>query len=287
VQINTQGDMMKFAIDDFETLYICPWCYSGNKHKWCDSIGFLSYAKCEDCGMVYADRRLNDKANLAYYKDYYSLVHNVQDLKKRNLMYKIESDFIKKFFTGGNVLDIGCSDGSFLKFFAGCNRYGIEFGEQAVSKAKGNISKIFYGDFTDINFEIKFDLIIFRGVIEHIRNPKIYLEKSISLLKDCGKIFITSTPNRNSICAQLFKEFWNQNNLGHIFHFSSNDLKTFFKEHGLELVAEKYFYRETPYYSDGDIGTIKRAIEYLKNGKEINFQSPAYWENLMSLVFEK
>ena len=54
------------------------------------------------------------------------------------------------------------------------------------------------------------------------------------------------------------------------------------------LVGEKYFYENTPYanvYSD--IQKVMAALELKKNGKEINFKAPAFWGNMMSLVYKK
>ena len=166
--------------------------------------------------------------------------------------------------------------------------FGVEFGEEAAKMAskKHNVKT---GLFPNIEFFHQFDLIIFRGVIEHVPAPKKYLEKAVNLLNDNGLIYITSTPNRNSFCCRVFKEKWNQHiPEEHLYHFSAKHFDTFFFQHNFEKLVERYFYEETPYADiEEDILTVARAIELKKHSKAIEFSSPAFYGTMMSLIYRK
>ena len=97
--------------------------------------------------------------------------------------------------------------GFFLDYFSNGGHVceGVEFGESAgvYANKKYNVN---FGVFPSLEFSQFYDLIIFRGVIEHVKNPKKYLDKAISLLNKDGYIFITATPNSESVCCKMFKE---------------------------------------------------------------------------------
>ena len=100
-------------------------------------------------------------------------------------MYQLEFSWILPYIkkiTGlymPKVLDVGCSGGYFLDIFKehGFNTFGIEYGDEAVREASRK-HKVFKGTFPEIALTDQFDLIIFRGVIEHVPNPVSYLKKS-------------------------------------------------------------------------------------------------------------
>ena len=52
-------------------------------------------------------------------------------------MYDLEYSLMSKFITSGKVLDVGCSNGAFLKVFEeeGFKCHGVEFGEAAAVEA--------------------------------------------------------------------------------------------------------------------------------------------------------
>jgi ubiquinone/menaquinone biosynthesis C-methylase UbiE len=133
------------------------------------------------------------------------------------------------------------------------------------------------------------DLIIFRGVLEHVVNPKDYLLKAKRTLKVGGYILITATPNLNSLCADLFRNNFNQHiPAEHIIHFSDEHFKSYLKDNDINLVSERVFYEETPYaniYEDAK--KITKAISLKENNQKIDFPSPAWYGNMMTLLFKK
>ena len=203
-------------LNNIEVIDRCPWCGSINSTKWCkDQKPFLT-VECGDCNIVYVKNRLNEKGREEYYKYYNTEKH--QELVKSELrdeMYKLEYDFVTNFIDGGNVLDVGCGGGFFLDVFDSSrfDKFGVEYGDDGFNTAYGKYpDKVYQGQFPDLdNIENdSFDLIIFRGVLEHVVNPKDYLMKASQVLKNNGWLFISATPNLNSLCADLFRDKFNQ-----------------------------------------------------------------------------
>lgn len=284
---------------DFEFLKYCPWDHTDveqAEYLYTDDMG-CDIVHCPSCGVVYAKRRLNRSGLPKYWGDYLSRVHthDIDSIKKRNQMYQIEYAFSQQYVFRGKVLNIGCSNGSFLDVYKarGYETFGVEYGKEAAIAA-GETHKVRYGVFSEMDFEKeKFDLIIFRGVLQYIPYPKKYLEKAVELLRPKqgmrpgGYLFITAQPNMNSLAFRLFGKKFTQPVTGADFiGFTEQLLTRYLMEWGLKKVGERYFYPETPYAKEEeDLLKMAKAIQYKREGKEVDFSSPAYWGNMMTLMY--
>ncbi|WP_455656990.1 class I SAM-dependent methyltransferase [Phascolarctobacterium sp.] len=284
--------MQNLIDSDFETLEKCPW--GGDKTAveflYKDFMG-CEIVRCKKCGLVFAKKRLNKTGLVKYWSDYLSRVHlhDSTAVDKRNKMYEIDYKLINEYVKEGKILDVGCGNGSFLKLFEinGYDASGVEFGKEAADNASSE-HKIYYGEFPKLAFKDKYDLIIFRGVLQYVPEPKAYLEKGIELLAPNGHIFITAQPNMDSLCFNLFKENFTQPVTGVDFIGYTERLFTgYFTAKRFKKVAEKYFYEGTPYANiEEDILKVAKAIECKRENKEIGFKAPAFYGNMMSLVYK-
>ena len=113
---------------------------------------------------------------------------NTAYFHKRNLndelrlaSFNSEKKLVMKYVSYGNILDVGCSTGEMIEFYAWKgNAYGMEIVEYAIQEAKKrNIS--FDKDLTNTNNF--FDVIIFRGTIQHVDTPFLYIKNAYKALK--------------------------------------------------------------------------------------------------------
>lgn len=100
---------------------------------------------------------------------------------------------------GKTVLDIGCNEGYLGKFIDQDNIfYGLDNSKEAIAKAKTKYQRAIYYDLNSpkkLPFNIKFDVIIFADVLEHLIDPEKTLKFFINnYLKKDGEIII-SVPN--------------------------------------------------------------------------------------------
>lgn len=282
-----------FEADDFEHLERCPWCDSKSFVPWGNEVRGFQSVSCGECFLIYVKNRLNKNGLNKYYSNYLTNVHQSSSdlVQQRSQMYKLEFNFIAPLLAkGARVLDVGCSGGYFLDLFKenGFDTQGVEFGKEAALEA-GKKHTVQEGEFPELAINQKFDLIIFRGVIEHVGKPKDYLNKATSLLADGGLIYITSTPNSDAISCDLFKEQWNQHTPEpHLMHFKARHFDRYFLDIGLVKVKEHFFYEGTPYARpEDDILKMAEAVRLKRNGLSITFRSPAFYGNMMSLVYRK
>lgn len=271
----------------------CPWCSSNRYEKWGENVRGFETVACKECGLIFVRNRLSEDGLRKYYENYLTEVHQAdKELNmQRQEMYSLEFNLVNKFARShSSVLDVGCSGGYFLDIFKkhGYKCYGVEFGQAAAEQAMQKHT-VWLGSFQDIEISFSFDIIVFRGVIEHVPYPKDYLDKAVSLLNDNGLIYITSTPNSDSICCKLFNEQWNQHEPEtHIIHFKPSHFDAYFSSTDLGKIVEMYFYEETPYAEiEDDILRVAEAIRLKQNNKRIDFRSPPFYKNMMSLIYKK
>lgn len=155
--------------------------------------------------------------------------------------------------SGKSVLDVGCASGYLGKIFKerGASFVaGIEVSETAAKKASETIDRVWSFDIEDDWPQdlksIKFDVINISEVLEHVFNPVSVLKSTVPLLKEDGRIIIT-TPNFMTWTNRLrfiFGDFEYKDqgmfDFGHIRWFTYKYLNKVLKDSGLEIEDEKH-----------------------------------------------
>lgn len=111
----------------------------------------------------------------------------------------INQGVLKNIPSNSTVLDVGCGTGILgeaLKTKKNCRVYGIEFSKESARISAKRLDGVHVLDIENQEFRssIKFDVIIFADVLEHLRNPEKVLPKYTKLLKPGGR-FVISLPN--------------------------------------------------------------------------------------------
>lgn len=207
-------------------------------------------------------------------------------------MYKVEFDYVERFMdvNRSKVLDVGCAGGEFLDIFSkhGAVCEGVEFGEEAY-KIVSSKYKAYLGELTKIEFDTKYDLIIFRGVIQYFIDPKKYMNKACDCLEKGGLLFITSSPNSESLCFNLFKDrFTLPVGVTDYYAYSEKIITEFLSKKGMKLIDERFLYLETPYADIvNDTIIVADALNKEKNGEYIECKSPPFVDNMLTLLYRK
>ncbi len=173
---------------------ICPIC-----QKNTGKIDDQGVYYCRDCDFkFYKDLVLPPTP---YYQELYK-DWDVQGVSLRGLAWG-HKQALRLIRPQMNLLDIGCAQGLFVKKAAdkGAKAYGFDINPDLIKIGRDEYSlkTIFCACLENLNdfFGQKFDLITLIDVLEHLPNPKQYLEKVKNHLKESGIIFV-SLPNRKS-----------------------------------------------------------------------------------------
>lgn len=281
-----------FQKHDVVKVFECPVCDSSQFSLWAD-CGYTQAHKCDSCSLVFMSSQLSESGLADYYSNYIGKrrINNLEKMKLRSDQYILDSSVLKKFISSGKLLDVGCNGGFFLSALGEkFERYGTELDSKAVEYAQKTYpdfgNNVFQGSIEDTNFgEEEFDAITMRGLFEHVSNPNRVLNHAVKMMKQGGYLYLCATPNGKSLCADIYRENWTLfHPVQHLWHFSPDNLATLFQKYGLKPVWKDLQYLGTPYAQPKiDLLKIADKIEN-PDSQEI---SPPFFENMMSLVFQK
>ena len=136
-----------------------------------------------------------------YGEDYFET--RLSNDPQRVAQFRQEGAFIRRYVQSGRALDVGCSTGEFLVAIDWRpERYGMEISKYARAIAERNGHRFDKDLFNETDF---FDLVIFRGTIQHLDEPFLFMKQAYKALAPGGHVVFLATPNTNSPFYRLKK----------------------------------------------------------------------------------
>src|SRR4029453_4101130 len=136
-----------------------------------------------------------------YDEDYFET--RLSNDPKRLAQFRWEGKLIRRYVASGRAMDVGCSTGEFLRAIdRQGERYGMEISDYARVLAAENGVRFDRDIFSESDF---FDLVIFRGTIQHLDEPFLFLKRAFAALRPGGPVVFLATPNTNSPFYRLKK----------------------------------------------------------------------------------
>jgi 2-polyprenyl-3-methyl-5-hydroxy-6-metoxy-1,4-benzoquinol methylase len=234
----------------FDTLIQqCKLCGSKNIIKLFRTSDGIDIYICSNCKIQF----MNPQYSIEYLADYYSKYTNEKSEWDQELFYSHSFclDLIEEYLPlKGKFFDVGCGYGHLLKLAEkrGWTAVGYDIDCSTVQRISNETGiKIYCGNFSQLNMsEGKFDVVSMLHVIEHLKEPNIYLEIISKILKDDG-IFFLALPNIKSRSAVL-KYFLERIGLRrtkigayydtghHLWYFSPDSIKFTLKKFGFKVI---------------------------------------------------
>jgi len=237
----------------------CPVCKSTNELEMFYKEGGR-YVKCQDCTMVYLNPVFKDASIQDYYECNHTEQSEVVESDTDNFyinLYNGGLDNIQSFVpSASNVLDIGCSAGTFLDLAKKrkLSTFGIELNQMEYELAKAKKHNVYNKLLEEINFDNKFDAISMWDVFEHIKDGQFYLNYMKELLSDKGVIFL-QIPSSDALAAKMLRENCNMyDGLEHVNLYGVSTIKKIANECGLKVLSLKTVISE--------IGVINNYLNY-------------------------
>ena len=235
-----------------DVLKDCPVCNASETRLFLECKDYtvsketFKIVQCESCGFKFTNPRPEESRLGEYYKSDEYISHSntnkgfinsaYQNVRKYTLLKKLQ--IISKFYKTGNLLDIGCGTGEFLKTFkdAKWNTLGIEPSDFARKMAVEN-----YG--LDVREEAaikelsvgSFDVITMWHVLEHVPHLNERIEDLKRLLKPGGMI-VVAVPNCSSLDAKIYGAYWAAYDVPrHLYHFTPKEIDALCRKHNLTV----------------------------------------------------
>lgn len=179
-----------------------------------------------------------------YFREYLP-DYGTSAFRLRQRMYRQEYARISRYIQSGRVLDFGCGCGDFLELFPPSHweRFGIEVSPVALKVLQAR------GIDTDPTREPdeSFDLVIFRGTIQHLDEPLVAIKRCIRWLRPGGYMVFLATPNIGSICYRLFQDLPAIDRPRNFIQVSDRILGDILRNLGMDVLRFEFPYRGTPY----------------------------------------
>lgn len=239
-------------MNDGNLINSCPVCASSSFNEFLntkDPDGLFDFSlfllKCRDCGLVFLKEAV--KQDCLYQKCYYrktaGLFNRLFDFALNIFMsdrYNLINSFERKT---GSILDVGCGDASFLLYIKkkGWKVFGVDSSLAAVDSGKDKDIPIIATDLLDSKVSLKdIDVITYWYCLEHLINPKAYMNKTYDILKNAG-LLIVSVQNIDSLQFALFNSLWFHLDLPrHLLHFTPATLKKFLSDSGFDCLNMRH-----------------------------------------------
>lgn len=259
----------------------CPLCGCADEPRLLFTKYYLDIVSCPDCGFEFCGPALSPGTNAHILETDVFMVDHIKFLSSPTythfgtLRYHYQLQLIEEFISakGHELLDLGCSIGSFLDAARsrGWSTAGIESNAASAGRATAKGHRVFEAEFSGVNADDfgRYDAIVNFDVLEHIHEPKDFLRAIHRALKP-GGVLLVQVPNVRSLVVELEGRN-NQiyNGLIHVNYFSPESLRTMAEDCGFTLLHSETMLSEMSIaaeHTQEEIDAVlkRRGIEGIK-----------------------
>lgn len=216
------------------------------------SLGPHRVEECTACGLLRLNPQPSDEELARIYGANYFVFpgdaagqRHASELKSKTAEHYLD---LLEAYAGaplaGSLLEVGCGHGDFLARAAarGLSVTGVEYSRDAVDVAHSRLgasARVICGEIAQLrDTPDRFDFIVFADVLEHVRDPRAFLDDVRALLKDDG-VVIAVVPSLDSFSARWMKSRWVEFKREHLWYFSRHTVSQLLYSHGFGGVRIK------------------------------------------------
>lgn len=221
--------------DLFRMSRICQIC-GCNETNRLGSVDSYILLECAKCGLQFIDPVPNHDSLNSIYSDYFK-AWDIKNFQKEVSSMKLATfrRYLKQIGVNASdckLLDVGCATGELLQAAqeAGYDVFGVEVSPYGIERCKKKFGEnkisgcsLKKGDFPPEFF----DVITLSDVLEHMVDPRSFLDILWTMLKPDG-ILMTVTPDTRSFTRRLMGMKWLHYKEEHIFYYNRSNISLLF-----------------------------------------------------------
>lgn len=230
---------------------------------------------CKTCGFRYTECIPEPEKMAPYYQSEEYISHSdtqkgiVNRLyhKVRDIMLQRKAELIRSLTPGKNLLDIGCGTGYFPYYMKlkGYEVAGMELDADARDFAAENFDLEINSPEKQLNEKqtAHYDVITLWHVLEHLHDPKRYLDWIFDSIKKDG-VLLVALPNCNSFDARSYKKYWAAYDVPrHLWHFEPSTFEKYITQFGFRLESIKRLPFDAYYNSMMSAKYAKKPLAFI------------------------
>jgi len=170
----------------------CPYCLVASPLHF--HFSGRRYYRCSSCDLIFAERKANGDATLAYYQEcYFDEYSDDQRSGQRARIYRRILDLLEENQNKGWLLDIGCGCGLFL---AEAQKrqwliFGVDPSRLSIADAISRIGdQVICGTVDDLPMDRHYNAIVMINVVDHVIEGWRHLKKIHQLLVPGGILYL-------------------------------------------------------------------------------------------------
>lgn len=230
-------------------IYACTVCGARHLH-YAFTLEQHRIVRCADCGFTLINPQPSDDTSTRIYSSDYFILSSSEDGRRHvESLKKLTADRYLDALIGdtdvgsATLLEIGCGNGDFLCRAAarGLKVTGVDYSPHACATARSKLEdfqgEVIQGEISVLAARQKecFDYIVFCDLLEHVRDPRLFLQTVYDLLKPNGTIFCV-VPSLDSWSAKLLKTNWMEFKLEHLSYFDIKNLRSLLFQEGFSEI---------------------------------------------------
>lgn len=219
-----------------------------------EDVSHATILCCTDCGHAFAESVLSSEELATLYRGMDTRVYEA-GMAARVKTAARHVAMVKRYVSGGRLVDVGCASGLFLEqaAAAGWSVTGIEPSPRLCQVAAERLQRrgrIINAVLEQADVEpASFDALTLWDVLEHVVDPPAFVARCGELLKSGGFLF-AKTPDVESLQARLMGKRWPLYLAEHLSYFTRRSLRICGERANLPVVR---FLR----------GPVSFAVEYI------------------------
>lgn len=171
----------------------CAYCECASPYLF--SYASRDYYRCRFCDLIFHPRSKDgDATQIHYYRDdYFKMSSDDQLDNKRLLLYECVIQRIEKERKPGELLDVGCGRGVFLRIARrrGWSVTGIDPSVDSIREAQKSLDgRVFCATLDTMGVQHAYDVITLINVLDHMLDIRREIACAASFLRDGGLLYL-------------------------------------------------------------------------------------------------